>query len=346
MSLDITKRIILSAENTKPNVRISIKQGCINTVTLLVSINNHGGLLEFPVGSTAKVRMLKPDGNQVLNDCSISGNNTVNVVFTEQMQAYPGDGLCEVIILSGAKRLTSATFPVYIEPTVHDDSQLESLPEYTSLINALIAVDGKMDKQGDSADNIVTFEEAAEDADITSGEKHSAIFGKLLKSIKTLRSGKINKTDIIQNDTVGGVDKVASGELVKTHRQDIGTLSSLKTTNKTSLVAAINEQNDNLADFRYIKIGEGTVIPKNSSGNITIPTNISGTYLLTLQTTNATGWRYAGICWLHGVAASRNRLIEIEKLNLTVSLTDNVLTITNDSPQYNFTTTLILVRIG
>lgn len=249
MSLDITKRIILSAENTKPNVRISIKQGCINTVTLLVSINNHGGLLEFPVGSTAKVRMLKPDGNQVLNDCSISGNNTVNVVFTEQMQAYPGDGLCEVIILSGAKRLTSATFPVYIEPTVHDDSQLESLPEYTSLINALVAVDGKMDKQGDSADNIVTFEEAAEDADITSGEKHSAIFGKLLKSIKTLRSGKINKTDIIQNDTVGGVDKVASGELVKTHRQDIGTLSSLKTTNKTSLVAAINEQNDNLVNF-------------------------------------------------------------------------------------------------
>ena len=64
MSLDITKRIILSAENTKPNVRISIKQGCINTVTLLVSINNHGGLLEFPVSSTAKIRMLKPDGNQ------------------------------------------------------------------------------------------------------------------------------------------------------------------------------------------------------------------------------------------------------------------------------------------
>lgn len=109
---------------------------------------------------------------------------------------------------------------------------------------------------------------------------------------------------------------------------------------------AIEQLNDNLADFRYIKISEGTVIPANSSGNITIPTNISGTYLLTLPTTNAIGWRYAGICWLHGVAASRNWLIEIENLNLTVSLTDNVLTITNDSPQYDFTTTLILVRIG
>ena len=65
---------------------------------------------------------------------------------------------------------------------------------------------GKLDKTGDTKDNITTFDEAEEDVDIVTGEKHSTIFGKLLKSIKTLRhnigvlaSEKIDKSDIANN---------------------------------------------------------------------------------------------------------------------------------------------------
>ncbi len=55
----------------------------------------------------------------------------------------------------------------------------------------------------DSKDNTVTFTEAEEDTNITSGEKHSVLFGKILKSIKTLREGKVDnsrvKTDVPLN---------------------------------------------------------------------------------------------------------------------------------------------------
>jgi hypothetical protein len=139
VSLDIVKKIILNTNNSKPNDRIIIKQGCIGTITLAVTINDKGGVLEIPIGSTAKVKMLKPDKKQVLNDCTISAN-TVNVLVTEQMQAASGDGYCEVLLFNGTKTLASATFPITIEASVHDDSQLESLPEYQSLINALIKI--------------------------------------------------------------------------------------------------------------------------------------------------------------------------------------------------------------
>lgn len=101
----------------------------------------------------------------------------------------------------------------------------------------------KLDKTGDSKDNTVTFTEATTETDIATGENHATLFGKILKSIKTFRSA-------------------------------IGTLSSLKTTNKTSLVGAINEQNDSLANLfikrrfvNTITVGTLNVI---GSTNITI----------------------------------------------------------------------------
>jgi hypothetical protein len=51
-----------------------------------------------------------------------------------------------------------------------------------------MSVPSKLDKTGDSKDNVVSFTEAAEDADIQSGDKHTTIFGKILKSIRTFRA--------------------------------------------------------------------------------------------------------------------------------------------------------------
>lgn len=225
MSLEITKRIILNTDNTTPNSRVIIKQGCVNTVKLIVTINDKGGQLQLPVGTTAKVRMLKPDKNQVLNDCTVNGNEVI-VTITEQMQAAAGTGYCEVILLYGNKILTTATFPVTIERNVHDDSQLESLPEYTSLINAIVAVDGKLGKTDNTANNTVTFSEASTDTDIKSGEKHSVIFGKLLKSIKTLRTGKVDKASIVNTDTVNDTTKIASAAVTYALGQEIDVLNN------------------------------------------------------------------------------------------------------------------------
>lgn len=63
-------------------------------------------------------------------------------------------------------------------PTKDDFNRIEgnSLDNYTN----------KLNKTGDSKDNTVTFTVATTDAEIISGEKHSTIFGKILKRFRML----------------------------------------------------------------------------------------------------------------------------------------------------------------
>jgi hypothetical protein len=84
-----------------------------------------------------------------------------------------------------------------------------------------ISAPSKLEKTGDSKDNVVSFTEAAEDADIQSGENHTTIFGKILKSIKTFRA-HINDTTKHKQSTgctqtgtnanVEGKNNTASGD--------------------------------------------------------------------------------------------------------------------------------------
>lgn len=62
-------------------------------------------------------------------------------------------------------------------------------------------IDAQMKKNADSPlvhdskNNTVTFTEAEIEANINSGEKHSVLFGKILKSIKTIKATLTNKVD-------------------------------------------------------------------------------------------------------------------------------------------------------
>lgn len=118
--------------------------------------------MELPTGTTAKIRMLKPDKKQVLNDCEVVGNN-VHVVITQQMQAAAGEGLCEIILIHAGKTYTTVTFPIIIEPNVHDDSRIESTPEYNTLLNALIRIEDAVPKAEEAYKVAQQAEEAMED---------------------------------------------------------------------------------------------------------------------------------------------------------------------------------------
>lgn len=93
--------------------------------------------------------------------------------------------------------------------------------------------DNKLDKTGVSSNNTVIFSEASEDEDIVSGESHTTLFGKILKSIKTFR---------------GNISNITT---------NIGTLASLLTTDRSNLVNAINELHQDhathLADYATFK---------------------------------------------------------------------------------------------
>ena len=150
-------QIILSTDNHVPNKRISIKKGCIETIPFEAIINDRGGLLSIPSGTSAKIRMSRPDGVQVLNDCGAIANNSIPFEFTKAMQDVPGDGQCEIILIQGSRTFTTATFIVKIDGNVHNDDQIENLPEYNSLLNALVKIEDAVNQgnyakqQGDYA---------------------------------------------------------------------------------------------------------------------------------------------------------------------------------------------------
>lgn len=129
--------------------------------------------MELPTGTTAKIRMLKPDKKQVLNDCEVVGNN-VHVVITQQMQAAAGEGKCEIILFYSGKTFTTVTFPITIEPNVHDDSQIESTSEYNALLNALVRIEDAMPK----AEEAYRIAQEAEEAlqNITDIEEAISLF--------------------------------------------------------------------------------------------------------------------------------------------------------------------------
>lgn len=141
--------------------------------------------------------------------------------------------------------------------------------------NIEIGQDGEMNYNmtGDTKDNTTTFTEATTDEDIASGENHATLFGKILKSIKTLRynigvltTEKIDKSAIVNQDAINDVNKVPSSAVTYAHGQ------------------AITQLNNNLINIPYTGVtvnaefvASGTVgyIVRNSICFVIINVNIS-----------------------------------------------------------------------
>lgn len=138
---------------------------------------------------------------------------------------------------------------------------------------------GKLDKTGDTKDNTTTFTEAEEDVDITTGEKHSTIFGKILKSIKTLRSGKIDKTEKGVTVATLGVDgKVPSEQLppISSSASDItydNAESGLQATDTQGAIDEVNSQLAEIAKYPSLK-SNGNVLEIKTFENFPIKVNI------------------------------------------------------------------------
>ncbi|MDU6263703.1 MAG: hypothetical protein E6600_04280 [Anaerocolumna aminovalerica] len=82
----------------------------------------------------------------------------------------------------------------------------------------------KLEKTGDAKDNTVTFVQAEEDGELTSGSKLSALFGLIKKKfadILTSLAGKIDKTSIAQTTEVNDSTKVPSTAVTHGMQQNI-----------------------------------------------------------------------------------------------------------------------------
>ena len=138
--LQITQEITVDLDDRSPFEYVEVKQGDKNSRIVAVTLLQNKQVFTIPTGTTARIKYYKPDGNEVLNDCTISGNKIL-VTYTEQMLAASGTGKGEIMLTKDSKELKSATFYTKIVSSVYKEDGFISDKEFLSLASVLNAAD-------------------------------------------------------------------------------------------------------------------------------------------------------------------------------------------------------------
>lgn len=157
MAIMNTQSIKVPIDSAPPFEYIIAKQGEISSRQAEVTLLQNNAVYTIPSGVTARVKYYKPDGNKVINDCTIS-NNKVIVTYTQQMLAAAGTGFTEIQLYNGSSVLVSATYYTKIAESVYTDD-IESTDESTSLTKLII----ETEQARDSAQAARTATEKATD---------------------------------------------------------------------------------------------------------------------------------------------------------------------------------------
>lgn len=175
--ITITQKITIELDGKSPFEYVVMKQGDKGSRILAVSLLQNKQPYEIPTGCTARIKYYKPDGNPVLNDCTLSGNEIL-VTYTEQMLAAAGVGKGEIVLLKGGKELKSATYYTKIVETVYKTEGLTSDKEFLSVATVLNNMDQAVQKATAEAKiaeaAAATATEKAQAADTAAGKATTA----------------------------------------------------------------------------------------------------------------------------------------------------------------------------
>jgi hypothetical protein len=119
--------------------------------------------------------------------------NKLQDIFAYAQALVDGVKKFSVLVVSELPATNIDTMTIYFLPKSAEvnnnyDEYMYIGSAWEHIGSTTIDLSNYLTKTGDSKDNTVTFTEAATDTDIVTGESHSTIFGKLLKSIKTFRA--------------------------------------------------------------------------------------------------------------------------------------------------------------
>ena len=175
--ITITQKITIELDGKSTFEYVVMKQGDKGSRILAVSLLQNKQPYEIPTGCTARIKYYKPDGNPVLNDCTLSGNEIL-VTYTEQMLAAAGVGKGEIVLLKGGKELKSATYYTKIVETVYKTEGLTSDKEFLSVATVLNNMDQAAQKATAEAKiaeaAAATATEKAQEADTAAGKATTA----------------------------------------------------------------------------------------------------------------------------------------------------------------------------
>ena len=223
--------------------------------SLGVKLYNGGAVFELSGAEDLTAAVRKPDGNIVTETLTNAGGSLVEIITTEQMTACAGGSLCEIKIENAGDVIGTANFVLEVEKDPTDGG----IASQSEINNLATQVADLVSEQYDS--NNVIF-----DAVPTAG--HGNGYTVTSEGIK-------DALDAINNPDASAVnyDNTDSG-LAATNAQDaidevndkadnnataIGDLSQLTTTDKSSLVGAVNEVNRTKTNVFKDKIVIGSV---------------------------------------------------------------------------------------
>lgn len=170
--LEITQEITVELDGNSPFEYIVVKQGDKNSRIIAVTLLQNKQPYTIPSGCTARIKYFKPDGNPVLNDCTIQ-NNKILVTYTAQMLAAAGTAKGEIVILKGEKELKSATFYTKITSAVYQTEGLVSDKEFLSMAEILV----EMDQASEAASENANIAAVAADSANTAANSANAAAG-------------------------------------------------------------------------------------------------------------------------------------------------------------------------
>lgn len=137
MAIMNIQSIKVPIDGAPPFEYIIAKQGEISSRQVEVTLLQNNTVYTIPSGATARVNYYKPDGNKVINDCTISDNKVI-VTYTQQMLAAAGTGFAEVQLYKDGSVLISASFYTKIVESANGAGTITSDSESTSFTKLLV----------------------------------------------------------------------------------------------------------------------------------------------------------------------------------------------------------------
>jgi hypothetical protein len=159
---DIIEEISLNILRPTQFVSVRLQQGSYNIRKINVTIYNGNEIYTIPTNTLINLRMIKPDGEPILDTCSLT-NNKVQFTVTQQMTTISGRCSAKIEIIDSAlgTNLKTVKFHVLIDEDPLTDDMAVSTGEFTALQAALLEagdISNKVDKSH-IANNFVTTDE-------------------------------------------------------------------------------------------------------------------------------------------------------------------------------------------
>ena len=220
----ITASIIVDLSGEPQLIRVPAKQGDVGSREVNIKFVDNGVIYIIPEGTTARIRVTKPDGKYIFNDCTIE-DNAVIAPLTAQTLAVAGDARADIALYQGENVLLSCSvFILAITPRAGSDEAVESADEFGVLDNLL--------QQAET--DIQAAHNAAETANTAAGEANSA--AEAARDITAEVEKKLENGDFVgPQGPPGSVDNVT------------GAATSILTNNLTENRTLISDENGKVA---------------------------------------------------------------------------------------------------